>query len=175
MNKLTLNIVPENIKYYYLIADTHFDHSNIIRFCRRPFSSKSEMNDIMLSNLQELKPCDTLIHLGDVAMGDALYWLTRIRAKVILIRGNHDKAGYDCADISVGGLRLHLIHDPSNLNGSKFDWLIHGHWHNYKPLLNKKNKSMCVSAENIDFKPIQLAKILEIIGEVSKNDNKSRR
>jgi hypothetical protein len=34
-------------KSMYFIGDTHFDHKNIIRYCRRPFSSVAEMNQAM--------------------------------------------------------------------------------------------------------------------------------
>ena len=32
------------------ISDTHFDHTNIIKFCKRPFKSTNEMNEVMLDN-----------------------------------------------------------------------------------------------------------------------------
>ena len=34
----------------YLIADTHFNHDNIIKYCDRPFSDIEEMNNTIIDN-----------------------------------------------------------------------------------------------------------------------------
>lgn len=34
----------------FVIADTHFNDANIIRFCNRPFSSVDEMNTMLIDN-----------------------------------------------------------------------------------------------------------------------------
>ncbi len=32
----------------WLIGDTHFDHTNIIKYCSRPFASTEDMNEYLL-------------------------------------------------------------------------------------------------------------------------------
>lgn len=32
---------------YWFTSDTHFGHSNIIRYCKRPFSRVDEMNEVV--------------------------------------------------------------------------------------------------------------------------------
>lgn len=74
-------------------SDHHFWHSNIIRFCSRPFSSVEEMNESLIRLWNErVKPEDTVYYLGDFSL--ALRPVETITPKLnghkILIPGNHD-------------------------------------------------------------------------------------
>lgn len=77
------------------ISDTHFYHTNIIRFCERPFSATQEMNEYMIAQWNErVKPGDIVMHYGDLATPrskDATNLLGRLNGHIILVRGNHDK------------------------------------------------------------------------------------
>ena len=56
----------------YFTADTHLGHANIIKYCKRPFSSTREMDEIIYCNWAAVvRPQDCVYHLGDVAWGDA--------------------------------------------------------------------------------------------------------
>src|SRR5574343_234805 len=79
----------------WFISDTHWGHSNIIRFCSRPFSSVEEMNEKLIENWNEVvRPEDTVWHLGDFAffskskIENVLY---RLNGNKHLILGNHDQ------------------------------------------------------------------------------------
>lgn len=78
----------------YYISDTHFNHTNIIKYANRPFSSVDEMNDIMVQNWNNaIKPNDVVIHGGDVAMKNSKFDINMIRnlnGYKILVKGNHD-------------------------------------------------------------------------------------
>mgnify|MGYP000073656832 CR=1 FL=1 len=51
-------------------ADTHFGHENILSHCRRPFSSVSQMDAMLLENMwKRVAPDDQLWILGDFAFG----------------------------------------------------------------------------------------------------------
>lgn len=80
----------------WFTSDTHFSHSNIIKFCSRPFTDYEEMDRKIVERINELvAPTDELWILGDLAMGDiskSLPLIGRINAEKILVLGNHDKA-----------------------------------------------------------------------------------
>lgn len=80
----------------YFTSDTHFAHTNIIKYCGRPFANVEEMNETMIARWNaRVKPEDTVFHLGDFAMGPAEnvgLFLERLNGKVTLVRGNHDRS-----------------------------------------------------------------------------------
>lgn len=51
----------------YFIADTHFGHENVIKFCDRPFACADEMNEALISNWNErVNGNDTVYIIGDM-------------------------------------------------------------------------------------------------------------
>ena len=83
----------------FFSSDMHFDHSNIIRLCNRPWDSVSEMNQGLIDNWNELvDDNDIVFHLGD------LFWhnssaneekLNQMKGTIYTIPGNHDLCSYD--------------------------------------------------------------------------------
>lgn len=84
----------EESKKIFFTSDTHFWHKNIIRYCKRPFSSVEEMNEALIENWNNKVPPDGIVfHLGDFcfAGADKIKELTsRLNGNIILIKGNHD-------------------------------------------------------------------------------------
>lgn len=79
----------------FYIADTHFNHSNIIGFDNRPFSSVDEMNETLIHNWNSVvKRGDQVYILGDFCWSrDENVWISilqRLNGQKFLIRGNHD-------------------------------------------------------------------------------------
>lgn len=163
-------------KKVFFISDTHFDHANIIRYTKRPFRNVEEMNNVLVQNWNNrVKEGDIVFFLGDLGFDRGhrpiSYWTDKLNGKIYLLRGNHDK------DKSVGkateipnvypllykGHKFLLMHDPHrpiDWNG----WIIHGDKHNndleYYPFFNGEKKTINVSAELINFTPIDLDKII---------------
>lgn len=79
----------------FYTSDTHFGHQRIIELCNRPFSSVEEMNEVMIERWNSVvKPTDTVIHFGDVALGkiaESLPLIERLNGIKSLIPGNHDR------------------------------------------------------------------------------------
>ena len=78
----------------YFIADTHFNHRNIIKYCDRPFEDIEDMNNTLIENWNNtVSDNDTIYHLGDVALSDESKLkeiISKLNGNKILIRGNHD-------------------------------------------------------------------------------------
>lgn len=94
-----LTIRPEAGQRIWITGDTHFNHTNIIKYCNRPFSTVEEMNQILLDNLNsKVGSKDLLLHLGDFCFySKSLFalktvrFLEQIKCKYIyLVLGNHD-------------------------------------------------------------------------------------
>lgn len=79
----------------YYTADPHFLHARIIELSGRPFGSPEEMSQTILDNINDTCTADdTLVMLGDVALGklvDSLEYIRAINAHTILVPGNHDR------------------------------------------------------------------------------------
>lgn len=172
----------------FLISDTHFDHANIIRFCYRPFRTREEMNEVLVRNWNSIVGIrDTVYFLGDLTFGSHHhsidYWLGRLNGRKFFVRGNHDtdlitKAVEIPNNYSVkrNGYTFLLTHKPirpSYWGG----WIIHGEKHNSNvadyPFINHAKRTINVSAEIVEYKPISLDDIASAIDNFGKSQRSS--
>ena len=157
----------------FLIADTHFSHANIIKYCQRPFHSADEMNGEMI-RLWNLKvgPLDHIWHLGDFGFFknkesyDAIF--SSLNGIKHLIKGNHDPIITDLWDsvddykeIKISGHRLVLFHYPIASWNGKFKNYYHFYGHVHGELTLGKN-ALDVGVDNIGFAPIQLEDAIDL-------------
>ena len=79
----------------FFVSDTHFGHTNIIKYCNRPFNNVDEMDAALIKNWNAKVPKDGIVyHLGDFAWGSITYWekiREQLNGEIILIYGNHDE------------------------------------------------------------------------------------
>src|SRR5574343_1568721 len=146
----------------FVTSDTHFHHSNIIKYCNRPFSSTAEMDETLVQNWNSVvKPEDKVYHLGDVyfPLKERSDWLfSRLNGSKRLILGNHDngkdqtlhkffKEIYMWRFLKEFGLLLtHVPVHPGSLS-SKLKYNVHGHTHNSKSP-DLPYKCVCVELTN---------------------------
>ena len=131
---------------YFLISDTHLNHANISTYCDRP----ENFTELILKRWNErVRPEDTVIHLGDVAIGPRKHIAEQIRllnGKKILVRGNHDlhssvgwwaDNGFDFACDGMVFKGCLLTHHPALSLPRSCKINIHGHlhniWHGFTP------------------------------------------
>lgn len=176
----------------WFYSDPHFDHANIIRYCNRPFISAEEMNNTLLREYHNrVKQGDTVYFLGDMTFGrgskGARYWLDKLQsrcdAKFYYIKGSHDNDIHPATNglavvevasekvISVNGEQVLLIHDPAQVDPSWKGWVVHGHVHNYRPVLWKTHH-INVSCDAVGFRPVSVNYIVGLIKDTTQNMSK---
>jgi calcineurin-like phosphoesterase family protein len=157
----------------YLIGDTHFDHENIIQYCKRPFSSAEEMNNVILDNWRGVVGKDDVVFfMGDMAFGkgsrQADYWLKQLNGDIIFFRGNHDRSNkvhyMQSMILQIMGKDFLFLHDTRHVPLGWNGWVVHGHNHNNYlskyPLVNGDRRTINVSVENINYTPILLEDLI---------------
>ena len=124
----------------YFTSDTHFNHSNILTYCSRPWKTVEEMNEGLIKNWNEVvKPEDVVYHLGDFAMGNRKLIpdiLARLNGRIVLVRGNHDFSKsleyfpevYPSLQLEEEGHRFELAHNPGHLQ-QDLEFALCGHVH----------------------------------------------
>lgn len=77
----------------FFTSDLHIWHTNVIRYCSRPFSSIEEMNEMLVKNWNDtVGPEDSVYCLGDfaIAFRPVETFSSRLNGKKYLVPGNHD-------------------------------------------------------------------------------------
>ena len=172
-------------KMNYYIADTHFGHKNIIRFCNRPFKDVQEMQRVLINNWnQVVNDNDDVYIVGDmffkIVKDEVTTILKLLKGRKHLILGNHDNSWisdqilneyfiscnnyleiHDCKKFIV------LSHYPMlSYNKQSGAYMIHGHIHNdslfdYWPILLKRPRVLNAGVDINNFKPVTLNELIE--------------
>lgn len=163
----------------WFISDTHFSHTNIIRYTGRPFVSVEEMDQALINNWNAcIDNGDQVFFLGDFGLGtiehlQSIY--SQLKGNKICIRGNHDKnaswmmrVGFqivlEAAFIKIGKHIVELVHIPSTLAPSHFQ--LHGHVHEKRPRKIVSNQlNLCV--EVWDYKPVSEKNLLSLLDKAA--------
>jgi predicted phosphohydrolase len=79
----------------FFTADLHLGHANIIRYCRRPFSSADDMDEALLAAWEAVVRSDDEVWvLGDLVLGrisETLPLASLLPGRKFLVPGNHDR------------------------------------------------------------------------------------
>ena len=168
----------------YFVADTHWHHANIVKYCDRPFSSVQEMDETLITNWNSrIRDSDVVYHLGDFGMGQVEDVLVRLNGIKHLVIGSHDKP---CLRQSASKyfrsmspmvevkLKDHLsitlchycmrVWPRSHYNS----WHLYGHSHGHLP---SEGKSHDVGVDCNGFFPVSMDEIVEIMSKKPDNFN----
>jgi calcineurin-like phosphoesterase family protein len=152
-------------------SDLHLFHTNIIKYCSRPFHDAAEMRNTLLKNcLARVRQNDILLIGGDITMGNLEGTNAILRAipgYKINVLGNHDihknqrlKLAVDetvaCLEIEVLGQPVFVSHYPvheSVLAPGQLN--LHGHTHNngLPSALGDGSRHINMSVEGIGYAP----------------------
>ena len=175
----------------WFTSDWHLFHHNVLKYDNRPFKDVHEMHEKIINNWNEVvDDNDTVYNLGDVSFGgvrgtnEILY---RLKGKMILILGNHDKEKF----IKKIKDRFESIHDYFHLVHNKQRYVlfhypilsfpgmyrksihIFGHCHgNLNPIYNKQGqlllaKRIDVGCMNHNYYPISLDHVHELVDHIN--------
>lgn len=169
----------------WVIADPHFGHWGVCKFLRndgqplRPWDNPDDMDRDMVENWNSVvKDGDRIYLLGDVVINRrCIPILGKLKGRKVLVKGNHDIfklkdyepyfddiRAYVVGRCNSGSMYImsHIPVHPASL-GDRWAVNIHGHLHSN--LVMKDNlpdpKYYCVSAEHINFTPIDLNQIIK--------------
>lgn len=178
----------------WFTSDTHFGHTNIIRFCNRPFNSVKEMDETIINNWNSVvKPNDIVFHLGDFAFASNARWKQLIQAlngHIYLIVGNHDEIrypGHQTFDlfegvtsqliVKIDGQAIYLNHYPFLCYGGTWHkdavWQLYGHVHSGPHCEGKDMSRLSVTfpyqydvgVDNNNYIPVSWEQVKETINK----------
>lgn len=178
----------------FFTSDLHLGHRNAIKHCNRPFDSVEQMNNNLISNINNIVGLnDKLYILGDftaygVKRGDGIRFREQIVCKnVYLIYGNHDKDYQECHcfqglyhyhEVKTDQGKVICFHYPIHVWNHKHHGSLHlhGHQHN-KPEYNTQNKEngllrYDVGVDANNYKPVSLEEIRKFFHGVKVENTK---
>jgi calcineurin-like phosphoesterase family protein len=165
---------------YWFTSDTHFGHSNIIEYAKRPFRSVHEMDEEMIRRWNEhVSPGDIVFHLGDFAFvrrpQDLRDIVDRLNGQIRLIKGNHDSSrmikngGFSSIDhmlewrVPPEKVRLiTMCHYPMLMwrDSHQMEWHAHGHSHGLLPV-SPELLAIDVGVDCWDFYPLHVGQLVK--------------
>jgi calcineurin-like phosphoesterase family protein len=169
----------------FFTSDHHFGHTNILKFCDRPFTSIEEMNEELINRWNEkISKEDEVYHLGDFALttNESFKEITdRLNGTIYLVVGNHEGAALnnrkrfkwikDYYELKVqdeecknGVQRIILFHYAMRVWRGDYrgSWHLYGHSHNNLP--DKEDSlSFDIGVDCHDFYPLEYREVKGIM------------
>jgi len=156
---------------YFFTADEHYAHSNIIKYCDRPFKYIDEMDAALIRNHNEVvRGEDTTIHAGDFCFTkdfDTVQrkYIDKLNGAHIFLVGSHDYwlKGKNYNQIYEKRIDKQLVvvchyamrvWPASHYNS----WLLYGHSHGNLAPMGKQHD---VGVDNNNFYPVSFDCIRE--------------
>ena len=159
----------------WFTSDQHFGHTNIIKYCNRPFDNERRMTYEMIQiHNSMVRPEDTVYHLGDFTFNkDHNQYLNFLAGQHHFIRGNHDHKNFDGRYVSVNdtkmvryeGNKIWLSHYSHRVWPESHRGAIHlfGHSHGTLPGFGR---SMDVGVDTNNFELYSANEIVNLMAKV---------
>lgn len=158
---------------YFFTSDEHFNHTNIIKYCNRPFDDVQEMNETIIQNHNEVvKPNDMVIHAGDFSFIPREQFVRRLNGNHTFLRGNHDhrrdRFAGEIWEKRINDVKVVVSHYAMRVwNASHYGaWNLYGHSHgNLEPV----GQQWDIGVDNNDFRPLSFDELIDIMSSRPKN------
>lgn len=167
----------------FIIADTHFGDTNIIKYEKRPFSSIEDMDRHIIASWNDVVNKDDMIfHIGDVGLYPLVKMkkiINQLNGKKILVMGNHDdfltlnewmECGFDEVykyPIIYNEFIVMQHQPPQYINSSTPFFYIYGHVHATEMYPTITKQSGCVSLERWDYAPVEFEHLKKCVDDLS--------
>ena len=157
---------------YFFTSDEHYGHTNIIKYCNRPFNSIKEMDEeIIKRHNEKVKSNDFVIHGGDFTLIPNIVmvqnnYISKLNGTHIFIRGSHDrwmpKSFHDRWEKTINGQHIVVDHYAGRVwSRSHYNsWQLFGHSHGGLEPIGKQHD---ISVDNNNFYPLSFDEIFEIM------------
>lgn len=161
----------------FFTADQHFYHTNIIRYCNRPFADVSDMNTAIRDRWNSVVSCrDTVYVLGDVLYKccdvDACKKLIgSLNGNIHVILGSHDKESqlrqvglrqlYPNRLIKIDGIWVYLNHCAMRVWERSHYGAFHLYGHSHGRLPENSTWSFDVGVDCWNFYPVSFEQVCE--------------
>ena len=166
----------------FFTADSHYNHANIIKHCKRPFKSVVEMDETIIERWNSVvKERDDVYHLGDFGFCDPEEYILRLNGRIKFVEGNHDQRLLRWArsrnlvipqirKIKIEDITVTLCHFGMRVwHKSHFNmWHLYGHSHGG---LDPQGKSFDVGMDKWNFYPVSWTQVKEKMATLPDNFN----
>jgi len=166
----------------WFAADLHLGHWNIVKYCKRPFTSVAEMDKALIENWNSVVGKDDFVyHLGDFALGSRdkiKFYEDQLNGKIIHIKGNHDNHNFigsniQSAVIEMFGKRIRLVHNAYFNYTDDVDIVLCGHVHDkWKWFKKGKIDFINVGVDAWFYHPIGMKQIVKFLKFGDRYDEK---
>lgn len=170
---------------YFVTADEHYGHTNIIRFCSRPFNDIREHDSELVRRHNEVVgPEDTVIHVGDFTLAGpqlARRVIASLKGKHIFLKGSHDRwlkswpePIHEALELDIEGQHAVFCHYAFRVWAKSHygAWNLHGHSHGK---LLPIGKQLDVGVDGHNFYPWSWKEVVEEMAKREENPNLVKR
>ena len=167
---------------YFFTADEHYFHTNIIKYCNRPFKSVEEMDDTIITNHNKVvTDSDYVIHAGDFTLkssGIASNYISKLSGHHVFLRGSHDywipSHHHEIWEVQIKDQYIVVCHYAMRTWARSHynSWNLHGHSHG---TLESQGKQYDIGVDNNNFYPVAFDDIVKIMKDKPGNVNLLRK
>ena len=176
---------------FFITADHHFGHANVLKFDNRPFPNIYDHDKELIKRWNEVVSKNSIVYyVGDFAYRSAKhigYYKERLNgSKIVLVKGNHDRQKtlrefewYQSLPIVIGEFTCLLNHRPCyhpndpdpyhdndpGVDPMKYDFIISAHTHKF-PIWRWKSLNVGVNLHN--YYPLHIDQVYKMLKEKSK-------